>query len=1105
MLLTNSTRDTVVLAAEIKKVITDLVTDKLLRVHSSVMSKNDMRGKFMNVITADLINFDGILAIIRFHSVFATVIACFIVVPIYFGLWGIIGLAISVLHIPVILYALQLTQEYRTRKNRLSDKRIKLTQNLIEGIKIVKLYGWEAPYLQLIFENREEEKQQEQSILNIVSIVTVMCFAGLSLVLLASMSLYAILGNEMESSEVFFLVSVYIFTQSYAIYAVIGGIKAYYSIKLTCQRIQEIFLLKEYKRIAHEASNPTIVLENCEFSWEDLEENGNQEVASMISPISFRLSNLTFSVTSNELLLIVGPSGSGKTTLLMGLLGEIEHKANKFSISGSVGYAAEDPWIISGTLKENILMGREYNESLYYQVIKNCALEPDISSLPNGDNSLVGDRGITLSGGQKSRLGLARVLYSNSDIYLLDDPLSSVDTEVGMHLFNTIKELSSTKIVVLVTHHIHFVNHADKVLVLNDGTQVFYGTPQELQKFKSEGTNLENFILGLSTIKAISSDSPEENPQIKMVPEDQTINDCEVTYKTYWKYTKFGHSSILLLVVVVILLVIGQGSVYVVQYWCALWINSGTSDTSYYIQGMVVLVVLSYILYTLRIFAFNKLLIDSNINLHNKALEGLTKTDSGYFDVNSSGILITRFTKDAAYLDEAMIRVYYDSTSGFVTIICAAVVLIIIMPYNAFIIPIWVLLFYYVLKNFNPVIVQMKTNELVVKGGLLSVYNSLLSGYITIRSQLLSQHFIDIANERSLSCYRAAYMFELSVNFVCFFLVMVVSIMLVINVVVIIGTKDVLDPTIAAFSLTLSTVYLKLTRGLGISMVSLHSCMCSAQRLLYFSELKPEGEYVLQPDFKITKGSICFSNISMRYRPECNLALNNLSFNIQGGSKVGIVGRTGAGKSSILQVLFRLVNQESGSVFIDGVDHMTLGLHDLRKELSVIPQSPFLFSGSIRNNLDPFKKYSDKEILDTLDQVSLNLRIEDPTDLDSLVVGKDLSFSLGQKQLLCLARAILRKNQIVMMDEATSNIDNTTDQIVQEIVRESFRECTLLIIAHRLRTVIKTDQIIVMDNGSCRETGTPLELFNEEQSIFRSLVLGTTSDESEFLVRELNS
>ena len=286
-------------------------------------------------------------------------------------------------------------------------------------------------------------------------------------------------------------------------------------------------------------------------------------------------------------------------------------------------------------------------------------------------------------------------------------------------------------------------------------------------------------------------------------------------------------------------------------------------------------------------------------------------------------------------------------------------------------------------------------------------------------------------------------------------------------------------------------------------LVNIQSLMCSAQRLIDFSDLPREGEYTIDEDFIVTEGHIIFVNICMRYRPNCPLALNNLNLNIEAGTKFGIIGRTGAGKSSIMQVLFRLVNPESGVILIDNINYMRLGLHDLRKLLSVIPQNAFLFNSSIRDNLDPFNEHSDEKLLAVLDEVHLDFVATDKNTLNTLIVGQDIRFSAGQKQLFCLARAVLRQNKILMMDEATSNIDNQTDKIIQEVMKTKFSQCTRIVIAHRLRTIIDSDRIAVIEDGSCKEVGKPIELFKNTESLFRTLVLNTGIEETQFLQEQL--
>ena len=1098
----NSNRSSYLLGVEVKEAVTNMISEKVLKLHCSVISKDNNRGRYLNTISADITAFDSTHTIVFFSSGTIGILGAFVAVQFYFGVWGVLGVGLSLIQIPIIIYSLRFTQDYRIEKTKVSDKRVKLIENMIEGIRIIKLYAWEIPYLGLIFQVKKKESEFDQKIIDTMSIFTVLWTAGVGMLIFISLTSYVGVGNELKVAEVFFLISMLVFAQSYYIQIAILGIRSYYLIQNSCKRIGEVLFLKEFTRIENEGTESAISLINSSFSWDGkYPDENNEESQSLNTPRSLLLTSLTFESKQNELLIIVGPSGSGKTTLLMGLLGELSHKSDKRVVSGTIGYSAEDPWIIPDTFKENILMGRAYNPDLYLKVLNNCALDRDIESLPNRDDSPIGDRGITLSGGQKARLGLARALYSSSDIYLLDDPLSAVDTEVGRHLFASIKELSRKKIVVLVTHQTHYVSQADKVLVLDRGGQVFFGTPEELNKYSAV---IENIVLSSHRKKKSLYEIDLEKMNKPMMISDKAIDQSDITFKTYWKYTILGKSSVTLIVLVLILMIIGQIISYSTQYWCMLWLQSGDSYSNYYISGLGILVLVTFFLFTFRVYSFNHLLLNSNERLHNNALEGLVRTQAKYFDANHTGSLIVRFCKDASYLDEAIIRWYYELIAMALLVIITAIIQIIIMPYTAIIVPIWILLCYYMFHIYIPVVSQMKNVDLVVKAPLLSTYNSMLCGFATIRSLFANSYFLKIASERALICYRASYVYEIGNSTVQFYLLMSISIIVGANTIAIVATKDSLSVTFAAFTLVLSTVYIKLTRSFSKALMEMQSYMSSIQRLLYFSELEPEGAFKINQDFKITKGAIVFANIFMRYDTECKLALNNLSFSIGGGTKVGIIGRTGAGKSSILQVLFRLVNPESGIVFIDGVDHMLLDLYDLRKQLAVIPQSSFLFNASIRDNLDPFKEHTDQEILNLLEEVSLNVFAEDATFLDSLIVGKDINFSGGQKQLLCLVRAVLRNNKIVMMDEATSNIDNDTDKIIQDIVRKKFKDCTVLIIAHRLRTIINSDQIIVMEDGACVQSGKPSDLFKEENSLLKKLILHTGSEESDLLISMLN-
>ena len=331
------------------------------------------------------------------------------------------------------------------------------------------------------------------------------------------------------------------------------------------------------------------------------------------------------------------------------------------------------------------------------------------------------------------------------------------------------------------------------------------------------------------------------------------------------------------------------------------------------------------------------------------------------------------------------------------------------------------------------------------------------------------------------------------------------SVLTSINIVLIVSIPNYVSPSLAAFSLCSSIIVIGITGIWFKNLMEMSSNMASTQRLLEYSELLPEGTLISDKKFEITKGQIKFDDVYMRYRPNFDLALSGLCCEIDAGSKIGIIGRTGSGKSSILQVLFRLVNPESGTVYIDGQDYMDIDLHCLRKQMSVIPQSSVLFSAPVKDNLDPLHEHTDEEIINVLEEVKLkDIILEYDLGLYAEVRADEVSLSSGQKQLLCLARAILRNNKIVIMDEATANVDNETDRLIQETITLKFKECSLLIIAHRLRTIIDSDKIMVINKGICAEYGTPLQLYHTEDSIFKSILTHTGPEESQYLINQIN-
>ena len=492
--------------------------------------------------------------------------------------------------------------------------------------------------------------------------------------------------------------------------------------------------------------------------------------------------------------------------------------------------------------------------------------------------------------------------------------------------------------------------------------------------------------------------------------------------------------------------------------------------------------------------------------LHNEALKGLALSESAYFDIHSTGLIINRFCKDTGYIDNQIAHNMFEAIAQLISILGAAIVIVVITPLVAIVLPFNIYLMYLLLSQLNSVFIQIKNVESEVKGNLISSYNSILNGYVSIRSLNLQQKFTNEAEAKNLDYYRAYYIMQSLMTFILLYGELINLLPLIANAILLIVLKDDLSVDEAGISLALIAYLFNCASLFCRSYVIVQISMLSAQRLIDFSDIKPEGKYEISNNFRITQGKIKFSQVFMRYRPECDLSLRSLSFEIPAGKKVGIIGRTGAGKSSILQVLFRLVNPESGTVYIDGVDYLTVGLHDLRKQMSVIPQFPFIFIASVRENLDPFNEYTDQQILEALDQVTLKSVILETTDgLKTVLGGNDFNLSNGQKQLLCVARILLRKNKILFIDEATANIDNETDALIQRLLNSICVGCTFLVIAHRLRTIIDSDIVLVMDEGACKEIGPPKHLLTKEDSLLKSLITATGDEESQYLISKIKN
>ncbi|CAG9318093.1 unnamed protein product [Blepharisma stoltei] len=1106
------------LTIKIKSIVPYIVYKKVLNTSFEEISQKDYKGKLPNTIAADLEYFSGITTLGMIAGCPFIFIGAFLIIGILTGWAGIIGLAVLILHFPVAVLLSSMSSYYRMKSSTYGDRRIVMITNIIEGIRVVKLYGWEEPFLRLIYMERSKEIKEQNKEYAANSLNNSIGVSGIGIILLITFALYVHLGDSLEVSTVFCVVATMCI-----VYCLVTkmGVNAAYSaatIVLSMERLTQILLLSEKNSDKENPENPdfSVSVKNASFSYISKKENQETTEENPINKDNIDndvLTDINFELKKGELLIVVGQVGSGKSSLLLGLLDELFKSNGQVKINGKASYSAQDPWILSGTIKANIIMDKEYIEELYKNVIKMCMLEIDLDNFANKDETIVGDNGITLSGGQKARISLARILYANRDVILLDDPLSAVDSEVSSFIFkNCIKDYLKNKTVILVTHQIHLISEADKLLILNQGKQIFFGTYQEFQG----RADIEDFVGELKQMTdSVEKKEVDYSVYVKEIKSESisSIADEEkdlppISLNTYHQFFIYGYKYNFVLVLVLLVLVITQIASIAVIYWLTVWSAQSDSEQedTYYVWFYAIIVSICYFCSFLRCWILSYGMTIAGKNLHNKALESMVKTSTVFFDKNQTGRMINRFSKDTFMIDELLHGMFYYFVNQAFDIWGLLISISILIPPAAALVLIYLLVTIWFSKLIIPMVKDLGGLTLVSKSPILSLANSTLHGIVTIRSHELQQKFIyDMKVSLEYNC-RCEFSRDIPFRFYQFYMEIFLVLLCIMCAFILVGWRDFITEDLAALCICFLVLAMQPTTSWGDTMIEVEVLMISPQRLMEYADMQPEGAFETDTPFEITHGKIKIQNLFMKYRDNYPFALHDLNITIEAGQKVGIVGRTGSGKSSIMNVLFRLVNPTFGTILIDGQDYINAGLHQLRRQMSVIPQSPIIFMATFRDNIDPFHEHTDEEILNICKQSDIYEVVQAlPNKLDTMLSGRESSLSAGEKQLVCLARALIRNSKIVMMDEATANVDPKTDRIVHEKVKTMFSKNTMLIVAHRLRTIIDVDLIVVMEEGTCKEMGSPKELVAVENSLFRNLILHTGPQESKYLLEKLQN
>ncbi|XP_066267905.1 ATP-binding cassette sub-family C member 4-like isoform X4 [Branchiostoma lanceolatum] len=1110
-----------------------LIHKKSLKLSNKAMTQTTT-GQIVNLLSNDVNRFDQMPMFLHYIWIAPIQLAAIVsLLWLDLGVSALVGvgfLLITVLPMQTILG--RIFSKLRAETAKRTDNRVRTMNEIISAIRVIKMYTWEKPFSKLIAQYRKLEVDKVLQSSYCQSFNSGFFFCASKVILFFTFLSYVLLGNTIVASKVFVAITLFnairLTISLFIPFAVQKGSEGHISIK----RIQTFLLLDEVETAQPTAPDPAVQPrpEDCQVTVAGVTASWDES----LEPPTLR--NINFEVKPGELVAVIGPVGAGKSSILSTILRELPVTSGEIKVQGRLAYASQVPWIFSGSVQQNVLFGKEMEREKYQKVIKACALQKDLTLLPHGDQTLVGDRGIMLSGGQKARINLARAVYHDADIYLLDDPLSAVDAEVGKHLFDRcIQGTLKDKPRILVTHQLQYLQSANKILILKEGEQLTLGTYQELmqsgvdfaellQSNEEEEPGEEHGILGIDgglrrrtrTISSCSKDGKalsavsldkikldEKAPQL----EDEDRREGVVGWSVYKDYSTAG-TGIGGIVLAVFLNIAAQALFIGTDWWMAYWAQeeedyyrathrattlptNGVNTTLpynmtiprvdvnrniYVLAGTTGALVLFSIFRSAWMFI---LCIKSSQVLHDRMFNSVVRAPILFFDSNPVGRILNRFSKDLGHLDDLLPATILDVVVIMMQVLGGVILAGVINPWVFIpVVPV-VLLLVVIRRYYMRTSRDIKRLEATTRSPVFSHLSATLQGLWTIRAfgaqESFQQEFHahqDLHSEAWFLFLSASRWFGIRMDWLAAIFMTAVAFCCVL-------AAQSLDSGLVGLSLSYALILMGGFQWGVRQSAECETLMTSAERIIEYSklDLEPplENDYNLPPNWPV-HGIITFEGVSFTYSPDSPKVLKNLYGCIRAKEKVGIVGRTGAGKSSLMQMLFRMA-EPRGLLMIDGIDITKLGVHDLRRRISVIPQDPVLFSGSLRNNLDPFREFTDNQLWGALEEVQLKQVVEElPGKLESELAESGTNFSVGQRQLVCLARALLRKNRILIIDEATANVDPRTDQLIQQTIRHKFRHCTVLTIAHRLNTIIDMDRIMVIDGGHIKEFDEPFWL-----------------------------